>query len=83
MHRLTKLIITFVGLLLILLAIFEASQVYVIPGITLWLSELVMAAPELWNSTLLLFAVAAGGTGTILLTIGLFYPTHPRKLADH
>lgn len=83
MQRLTKLLIPLVGLLLILLAIFEISQIYVIPGITLWLSELVLAAPELWNSILIVFALVAGATGLSLLIMSVFYASRAKNSTDN
>ena len=74
MSRLAKFTVTLVGIVLMLLAVFELSQLYPIPWLTEWLSEITVNYPMVWGSVLMVFAAIAGIVGILLVIVGLFRP---------
>lgn len=74
MSRLAKFTVTLVGIVLVLLAVFELGQLYPIPWLTSWLADLTINYPMVWSILLMVFAIIAGIVGILLVIVGLFRP---------
>ncbi|MFU1801149.1 alkaline shock response membrane anchor protein AmaP [Lactiplantibacillus pentosus] len=86
MSRFAKFMVTLVGIILVLLAVFELGQLYPIPWLTEWLAEMTVSYPMVWSSLLIVFAAVAGIVGILMIIVGLFRPVKVNTLTyegDH